>query len=43
MFVSFVAPYLGGLLYALSPQYPFMVAAVVMPVLALFAVRLFKD
>ena len=43
MFVSFIAPYLGGLLYAFSPQYPFMVAAAVMPVLALLAVRLFRD
>ncbi len=43
MFASFIAPYLGGLLYAFSPEYPFVVAAVVMPVLALLAVRLFRD
>jgi len=43
MFASFIAPYLGGLLYAFSPEYPFVVAAAVMPVLALLAVRLFRD
>lgn len=43
MFVSFIAPYLGGLLYAFSPQYPFIVAAAVMLVMALLAVRLFRD
>lgn len=43
MFVSFIAPYLGGLLYAFSPDYPFVVAAAVMPVMALLAVRLFRD
>jgi DHA1 family multidrug resistance protein-like MFS transporter len=43
MFVSIIAPYLGGFLYAYSPQYPFMVAVVAMPVLALLAVRLFRD
>jgi MFS family permease len=43
MFASFIAPYLGGLLYAFSPQCPFLVAAAVMPVLALLAVRLFRD
>ena len=43
MFVSFIAPYLGGLLYAFSPEYPFLVAAIVMPDIALLAVRLFRD
>jgi MFS family permease len=43
MFVSFIAPYVGGFLYAFSPQCPFAVAVAVMPVLALFAVRLLRD
>ena len=42
MFASFLAPYVGGFLYAFSPQYPFMVAVVVMPILAVLAVRLFR-
>jgi len=42
MFASFVAPYIGGFLYAFSPQYPFMVAVILMPMLAILAVRLFK-
>jgi MFS family permease len=43
MLASFVGPYLGGVLYSFSPKYPFMVAAAVMPVLALLALRLFRD
>jgi hypothetical protein len=43
MLASFLAPYLGGVLYAFSPQYPFIVAAAAMPFLALLAVRLFRD
>lgn len=43
MLASFLGPYLGGVLYAFSPRYPFMVSAAVMPVLALLAVRLFRD
>lgn len=42
MFASFLAPYVGGFLYAFSPQYPFMVAVAVMPILAVLAVRLFR-
>ena len=42
MFASFLAPYVGGFLYAFSPQYPFMVTVVVMPILAVLAVRLFR-
>jgi hypothetical protein len=42
MFASFVAPYIGGLLYAFSPQYPLMVAVILMPMLAVLAIRLFK-
>jgi MFS family permease len=43
MLASFLGPYLGGVLYAFSPKYPFMIAAAVMPVLAILAVRLFRD
>jgi MFS family permease len=43
MFASFIAPYFGGLLYSFSPEYPFVVAATIMPILALLAVRLFRD
>jgi MFS family permease len=43
MLASFLGPYLGGVLYAFSPKYPFMIAAAVMPVLALLSVRLFRD
>jgi MFS family permease len=42
MFASFVAPYLGGFLYASSPQYPFIVAVATMPVLAFLALKLFR-
>jgi MFS family permease len=37
MFSSFVAPYVGGVLYAASPRYPFVVAIVVMLSLAMLA------
>lgn len=37
MLCSFVAPYLGGVLYSSSPIYPFMVAIVLMLILALLA------
>ena len=43
MLASFLGPYLGGVLYAFSPKLPFIVALAVMPVLALLAVRLFRD
>lgn len=43
MFASFAAPYLGGFIYSCSPQYPFIVAVVLMPVLAFLALKLFKD
>ncbi len=42
MFASFLAPYLGGYLYAYSPQYPFIIAMVAMPILAAFVVRFFR-
>lgn len=37
MFSSFIAPYAGGILYAASPRYPFVVAIVVMLSLAMLA------
>lgn len=43
MFASFLAPCLGGFIYSYSPQYPFIVAAAVMPVLALLALKLFRE
>jgi len=43
MLSSFLAPYLGGYLYAFSPQYPFLVASLVMPVLAILAVRFLRE
>jgi hypothetical protein len=43
MLASFLGPYLGGVLYAFSPKLPFIVALAVMPVLALLAVKLFRD
>jgi MFS family permease len=44
MFASFVAPYVGGFLYAVSPQYPFVVAITVgSPLALLVATGFFKD
>jgi MFS family permease len=43
MFASFAAPYLGGFLYAASAQYPFIVAMVAMPILALLSVKILKE
>jgi hypothetical protein len=37
MFSSFIAPYVGGILYDASPHYPFLVAIVATPFLALSA------
>jgi DHA1 family multidrug resistance protein-like MFS transporter len=42
MFASFLAPYFGGYLYAYSPQYPFIIAMVAMPILAALVIRFFK-
>jgi DHA1 family multidrug resistance protein-like MFS transporter len=42
MFASFLAPYVGGYLYAYSPQYPFIIAMIAMPILAVLVVRFFK-
>jgi len=43
MFVSFAAPYVGGLLYAASTQYPFIVAIITMPVFAFLSVKILKE
>ena len=37
MFSSFIAPYVGGVLYGASPYYPFIVAIMITPFLALLA------
>jgi MFS family permease len=37
MFSSFIAPYVGGVLYSASPYYPFIAAIVTTPFLALLA------
>ena len=42
MFASFLAPYVGGYLYSYMPQYPFIIAMVAMPIMALVAVVFFK-
>ena len=42
MFFSFAAPYLGGLLYAISANYPFIVALLIMPLLAILSLRMIK-
>jgi hypothetical protein len=43
MFVSFAAPYVGGFLYATSAHYPFIIAAIAMPLLALLSVKILKE
>jgi MFS family permease len=43
MFASAAAPYAGGILYAASTQYPFIVAIVAMPVFALLSVKMLKE
>jgi hypothetical protein len=37
MFSSFIAPYIGGLLYDASPYYPLFIAIVAMAIIALLA------
>jgi MFS family permease len=34
MFSSFIAPYIGGVLYGVSPYYPFIIAIVATAILA---------
>ena len=43
MFASFAAPYVGGFLYAASPQYPFICVIVAMPIFALLSVKVLKE
>ena len=43
MFASFAAPYVGGVLYAASAQYPFIVAIVAMPVFAFLSIKILKE
>jgi MFS family permease len=44
MFSSFIAPYVGGVLYDASPRYPFLVAITIAPFLALLAsTKLFEE
>jgi len=43
MLSSFLAPYLGGYLYAYSPQYPFLIAVLVMPILAVLVVGFLRE
>jgi MFS family permease len=44
MFSSFIAPYVGGVLYGASPYYPFLAAITITPFLALLAlIRLFEE
>jgi len=43
LFASFAAPYIGGFLYAASPQYPFVCVIVAMPIFALLSVRVLKE
>jgi MFS family permease len=44
MFSSFIAPYIGGILYGVSPYYPFIVAIVATLFLALLVTtQLFEE
>jgi DHA1 family multidrug resistance protein-like MFS transporter len=44
MFSSFIAPYIGGVLYDASPRYPFIVAIVITPLIALLAsTKIFEE
>lgn len=40
---SFVAPYLGGYLYTLSPNYAFIVSISGVPFLAIYAITKLRD
>jgi len=37
MFAAFFAPYIGGLLYRVSPYNPFLVAIAITPILSILA------
>lgn len=43
MLSSSLAPYLGGYLYAYSPQLPFLIAVLMMPILAVLVVRFLQE
>lgn len=43
MFSSFIAPYVGGLAYKISPQYPFIIAIAATSTLAFLSLRYFAD
>ncbi len=43
MFVSFAAPYVGGFLYSASENYPFIAAAIMMPILALLSLKTLRE
>ncbi len=43
MLSSSLAPYLGGYLYAYSPQFPFLIAVLMMPILAVLVVRFLQE
>jgi len=44
MFSSFIAPYIGGVLYDASPHYPFFVAIAITPIIALLAsTKIFEE
>jgi len=43
MFTSSIAPYVGGLLYSASEQYPFIAAMATLPILAFLSIRLLKE
>jgi MFS family permease len=43
MLSSSLAPYLGGYFYAYSPQFPFLIAVLVMPLLAVLVVRFLQE
>jgi len=43
MLASSAAPYVGGFLYAESPQYPFICVIIAMPILALLSVKALKE
>jgi MFS family permease len=43
MFASFAAPYVGGLLYATSTQYPFIIAIITLPAFAYLSIKILKE
>jgi MFS family permease len=43
LMASFIAPYLGGYLYTLSPMYAFLTSVSIIPILAVYAISRLKD